>query len=253
VPFADIHGAKVRYREAGRGGPPVLLVHGAGATSALWLTTLHRLARVRRTVAFDLPGHGRSTGSVATVDDWAQAIGQTAAALGLGRSVLVGHSLGGLAVLAAALAFPDKVAGLVLVTTAARIGVSPRLLDQIERDWAHWPETIQEMGHSPETPRDARRRSAGLGLGASQAQTLADFRGVSGLDLRARLGEISCPTLVVAGAHDLMIPAKWSAALAEGIAGARAVTLERAGHYPMHEQPDAFGAALAEFVRTVLT
>jgi len=225
----------------------VLLVHGAGGTSAVWLTTIHRLARLRRAVAFDLPGHGRSTGTVATADDWVQAIGQTAAGLCLGPSVLVGHSLGGVAVLAAALAWPDKVAGLVLVTTGARLGVSARTLDRIENDWAHWQETIQEMGHSPDTPLDTRRRSAAIGLGASQAQTLADFRAVPGLDLRSRLGEVACPTLVISGTHDMMVPAKYSAALAEGIPGARHVTLA-AGHYPMNEQPDAFAAAIAEFV-----
>ena len=64
MPFLDLHGARVRYRESGRGaGPPVLLIHGAGASSTLWLTTLHRLARVRRTVAPHLPGPGRSDGA----------------------------------------------------------------------------------------------------------------------------------------------------------------------------------------------
>jgi pimeloyl-ACP methyl ester carboxylesterase len=243
VPF--IHG--IRYREAGKVEPPVLLVHGAGGTSALWLTTLHRLARVRRAVAFDLPGHGRSAGSVATLDDWVAAIGQTAAALCLGRSVLVGHSLGGLAVLAAVLTYPDKVGGLVLVTTSARLAVSPRLLDRIERDWAHWPEFIAETAHSPDTPPDVRRRSTALGMGASQEQTLADFRACSGPDLRGRLGEIACPTLVVSGAHDLMVPAKFGASLAEGIPGARHVVLPT-GHYPMHEDVDGFGAAISDFL-----
>jgi pimeloyl-ACP methyl ester carboxylesterase len=247
VPF--VHG--IRYREVGRGSPPVLLVHGAGGSSAGWLMTLHRLARVRRAVAFDLPGHGRSSGAVTTVEDWVQSIGQTAAGLCLGRSILVGHSLGGLAVLGAALAFPDKVAGLVLVTTAARIGVSPRLLERIERDWAHWHETIQEMAHSPDTPLPVRRRSTAIAFGASQAQTLADFRAASGLDLRGRLGEIATPTLVISGTHDLMIPPKWSAALAEGIPGAKHVALASAGHFPMHEQPDAFGRALADFIDTI--
>jgi pimeloyl-ACP methyl ester carboxylesterase len=244
VPF--LH--DIRYREAGRGTPPVLLVHGAGGTSALWLPTIHRLARVRRAVAFDLPGHGRSAGTVASVDDWVQAVGQTAAGLCLGRSVLVGHSLGGVAVLAAALTYPDKVAGLVLVATAARLNVSTRILDVIADDWAHWHETMQELGCSPDTPPPTRRRSIALAFGASQAQTLADFRAAAPtLDLRERLGEVTCPTLVVSGDHDLLIPAKRTEALAAGIPGARHVAL-RAGHFPMLEQPDAFSEALTAFL-----
>src|SRR5262249_4931769 len=236
-----------RYREAGKTGPPVLLVHGAGATSALWLPTLHRLARVRRAVAFDLPGHGRSAGTTATTDDWVQALGPTAAGLCLDPSVLVGHSLGGLAVLAAALAWPDKVAGLVLVTTSARLGVSPRLLDSIANDWAHWPETMEELGTSPDTPKPTRRRSIALALGATQEQTLADFRAIPGLDLRARLGEVACPTLVVSGEHDLLIPATCRPRLARGIRGAPHAA-PRPGHFPMLEQHDAFSTALTAFL-----
>jgi pimeloyl-ACP methyl ester carboxylesterase len=240
-----LHG--IRYRESGAGAPPVLFVHGAGGSSAVWLTTLHRTGRVRRSVAFDMPGHGRSSGTVQTVDDWVQAIGQTAAGLCLGPSVLVGHSLGGVAALGAALSWPDKVAGLVLVTTAARLGVSARLLESIENAWPAWPAAIQEMGHSPDTPLATRRRSAAIATCASQAQTLADFRAAPGLDLRARLGEVACPTLVISGRHDLMVPPKWSQALAEGIPGARHIELH-SGHFPMHEQPDAFTRALLELI-----
>src|SRR4051812_24120220 len=91
-------GARLRYREAGaaRSGsttPPMLFVHGAGASSAVWLGTLHRLARSRRCVALDLPGHGRSEGHVASIAAMRDAVGLTAATLCLGRSVLVGHSM----------------------------------------------------------------------------------------------------------------------------------------------------------------
>lgn len=208
---------------------------------------MHRLAPLRRVVALDLPGHGRSSGQTQTIDDWVQAIGGTAAALCLGRSVLVGHSLGGLAAIATALAFPDKVAGLVLVTTAARLAVSSRLLDRIANDWVHFPDTIREMAHSPDTPPDVRRRSTALALGAAQEQTLADFAMVAHVDLRSRLADVTCPTLVIAGRDDLMVPVKWSAALAEEIPGARLEILP-SGHFPMHEQPDGFANALRTFL-----
>ena len=63
MPFALAHGARLHYAERGErreGAPSVLLVHGAGASSAIWMMAMARLARAGRVVAIDLPGHGPS-------------------------------------------------------------------------------------------------------------------------------------------------------------------------------------------------
>ena len=249
MPFVDIHTSRIRCRESGRGrpGPPALFIHGAGGASTVWITTLHRTARVAHGVAIDLPGHGRSTGSPASFDELLAAVGATAATLCLGPSVLVGHSLGGLVAMAAALAWPDKVAGLALVTTSPRFKVSPRLLAAIV-DWASWPEWLAETGHSPSTPRELRRRSTSLASGADQAQTRADFLACTMRDVTPELGNIRCPTLVVSGEDDWLAPKKWADLLEERIPGARRAHLARCGHFPMHEQPDALAAALGDFL-----
>jgi 3-oxoadipate enol-lactonase len=253
LPFVDLHTSRVRYREGGRGrpGPPVLFIHGAGGSSAVFLTALHRAARLRHSVAIDLPGHGRSTGETRTFDDHVNAVGHAAAALCLGRSVLVGHSLGGLVALACALRFPDKVAGLLLVTTSARFLVSQRIFDEIDHRWPHWPDFLREVAHSPETADDVRRRSAGLAAGASQAQTRADFVACTEVDATARLGEVAAPATIVSGADDLLCPAKWGDTLEQGIPGAARVHLTRCGHFPMHEQPDRFAEALTALLARV--
>ncbi len=199
-------------------------------------------------MAIDLPGHGRSQGMPRSFIELRDAVGLTAAALCLGPSILVGHSLGGLLVLAAATAWPDKVLGLGLVTTSARFKVSSGLLEKITHDWAHWPDFMMEIGYSPDTPADTRRRSAGISAGADQAQTHADFLACLEHDATPALGQVKARTLVVSGADDLLAPGKWSARLAEGIPGARHVELPRCGHYPMHEQPDLFAAALVEHI-----
>jgi pimeloyl-ACP methyl ester carboxylesterase len=247
--FVSVHGTRVRVREAGaeRRGTPLLLIHGAGTSSAVWLGLLGRLGRHRRVVAPDLPGHGRSEGRLETVEEWRDAIGMTAATLCLGPAILVGHSLGGAAAVEATLAWPDKVAGLILLTTAPRFAVSPQLLETLATRFARWPEVYAELGYSPEAPEDTRRRGASIACTASQAQTLLDFRAAATVDLRARLGEVRCRTWAIGGADDLITPPKWTDALAGGIAGAQRFVFPRVGHMPMHEAPDAVAGAILEF------
>jgi 3-oxoadipate enol-lactonase len=228
----------------------VLLVHGAGGSSAIWLPTLYRLARVRRSVAVDLPGHGREPGAPRGFDQLLLALGGQAAHLCLGRSILVGHSMGGLLALAAALAWPDRVAGLILVTTSARFQVSARLFATVDNDFPGWVDFLAEHAFAPETPADVRRRGAGISAQASKEQTRADFEACTQFDARPRLGEIAVPTLVVTGTRDRMAMPKWGDELAAGIPGAEHLRLP-CGHHPMFEQPDAFHAAVLAHVNKI--
>jgi pimeloyl-ACP methyl ester carboxylesterase len=234
---------RLRYRQAGT-GPAVLLLHGAGGSSALWIGTLRRFARSHTLYAPDLPGHGRSEGSTTSFEDLLQATGEFAAAACVGRAILVGHSLGGLLALAAAVRWPDQIAGLVLVSTAGKLHVSSRFLARIENDWPAFPTYMAELAHSPDTPGSIRRRSVAIGLSSIQVQTQADFSACNEYDATPHLGSIRVPSLVISGADDLLLPTAHSAALAAGI-GAPHVVLDRCGHFPMHERPDRFFAALA--------
>lgn len=115
---------RLHVDDGGRGGVPVVFVHGFGGNTSHWVAQLAHLRPDRRAIAFDLRGHGRSQAPHDrdyAVDSLAEDVGAVADALALSRFVLVGHSLGGAAAIAFACNHPERVAGLVLVDAPGKV------------------------------------------------------------------------------------------------------------------------------------
>ena len=210
MPFARCHRAgRVHYAERGEARPghwPALLIHGAGASSAIWMMVMARMARFTRAVAIDLPGHGPSPElerpGAPPLADYRDAAGELAALTGLGPSVLVGHSMGALIAIQAALAWPDKVVGLVLCAAAPRLPVSRDLMKVIDEDYARFPAWLAERALSASAKPALRRAFVAAGVAAPQAVTRADFQAIDGLDLGPSLAQVRCPMVWIDGADD---------------------------------------------------
>lgn len=119
--FVDVDGARVHYLERGA-GPVLLLIHGlAGHARHFTHSLVDRLAGDFRVVVMERPGSGyslRRRGAAAGPSADAATVAGFIHALGLGRPLLLGHSLGGAVALATAIEHPDVVAGLALVAPA---------------------------------------------------------------------------------------------------------------------------------------
>jgi pimeloyl-ACP methyl ester carboxylesterase len=247
MPFARLaHGGRVHYADRGEpreGAAPVLLIHGAGASAAIWMMAMARVARTSRVVAIDLPGHGPSPtpegGPAAlSIPAYRDAVGLLAASLCLGPSVLVGHSMGALVAIEAALAWPDKVRGLVLCGAAPRLGVRDELLALIRKDHARVPAWMAEHGLSPAAKPAVRRGFVAAGIVAPPEVTLADFQAVLATDLGERVRSLTCPVLWLDGADDRIV------APAEGRPGAIRA-LAGVGHLVPVEAPGAVAEGVA--------
>jgi 3-oxoadipate enol-lactonase len=245
---------KVRVRDEGEHPrrPPVLLVHGAGSSSVVWMDAVKRLGPRRRVVAPDLPGHGQSDAwHDVSIDLYRDAVGTIAANLGLDRVVLVGHSMGGAIALRTALAWPERVAALVLVCTAACLPAPVELMAALERDPLHMSEWMARLSFAPTTPRELVERWQAVAWTAPPEVLLADLRALGGFNVSGELSRLRMPALVVGGMDDLLTPPALSKDLAQALPNARLLLVPHAGHMAFLEQPDRFHAALDPFLAEV--
>lgn len=228
-------------------GTPVLLTHGFAATAAMWDLNIDALSVDRPVVVWNQRGHGDSDaptdsgsyGQDICVEDMAAILD----AAGAGRAVLCGMSLGGYLSLAFHLAYPKRVAGLVLVDTG------PGYRNDAARDkWNAWVErTAQRLeageppGRSAEVARAVHEHPEGLPRAARGAMAQKDARVIASLDT------IGVPTLVIVGAQDTDFH-PGADYMHRHIPGARKLVIDDAGHAPNIDQPDIFNAAVREFL-----
>ncbi len=234
---------------------PIVLVHGAGGTSLHWPAPVRRLPGLR-TLAVDLPGHGRTEGiGEQEIAAYAERLAAWAEAVGFSEALWVGHSMGGAIVLTLALEHPEKVRALGLVATGARLPVNPTLLETTAHPET-FPlavETIMKWAFSRNAPSRLRELATRRMLEVRHSVVHNDFAACNRFDVSTRLGEITVPTLVVHGTADKMTPLHYGEFLARNIPAARLVTVPDAGHMVMLEQPHKVADALRSFAAEVLT
>lgn len=250
MPSVKVNEQSIYYAARGDRGAPLVFVHGAGGSHLIWNGQLAALADLARAYALDLPGHGRSTGAGRqSIRDYAIVVRDVLAALGLERAVIAGHSMGGAIAQTLALEFPDRVLGLALVGTGARLRVAPAFLEGLREDFAATAHQIVEYSFAPGAAEDLKRQSKEQLLACNPQVVYGDFAACNAFDALARLGEIHAPTLVLCGAEDKMTPLKYSEYLVAHIANACLETVPEAGHYVMLEQPAQVKRALLTFMR----
>lgn len=277
--FLTVGGVRLHYREAGEGGPVVVLLHGNGAASDDFLVSgvLGRLARTARVIAFDRPGFGYSErprgGGTWSARRQARLLLQAVEALGVERPVVVGHSWGALVAAEMGLAARDALAGVVLIsgyyrptarpdawllsgpalpvagkalafTTAplfARL-ITPAVLRQLFA-----PAPVDE--HFRRTyPISQSLRPAQLRASAAESALMTP----SASAFAPRVGDLRLPVLVIAGADDRLVDARHQSAwLARALPNAVYRPLAGAGHMVHHTASEAVASAIEQFVQSV--
>jgi pimeloyl-ACP methyl ester carboxylesterase len=255
------------YSEAGRGEVAVLLLHGIGGGRAIWQGpggdggTWRALAAAGfRAVAIDLPGYGESAAlGPPDLDSLVAGVRAVMAELAAARTVLVGHSMGGMVAQELVARDPRGVDALVLACTSAAFGapggdwqarfVAERLAPlDAGQGMAGMAAALVPGMVSPGAAPGSAEFAAGVMARVPEATYRSALRAIVAFDRREALARIAMPTLLLAGEHDRTAPAAVMQRMAQRIPGAAFVTLADAGHIANVEQPAAFDAALLDFL-----
>lgn len=265
MPDARVNGTTLHYQSVGD-GPTCLVVHGWPGTDHTYLRPgLDLLARTFRLVYYDLRGHGlsgRTPGEALTIGQLADDAAGLAGHLGGDQVFVLGHHQGAAVAQELALRHPGPIAGLILVAaTAGELGSQESLADTL--DLPLMPVEADGLQRVPPASDDelaatmralapyffARPGAADVDAVFDAARWSSDaavrWTLASGSWSPAdRLGEIEVPALLLAGRHDVFCPPQQSQRIARHLDGATTVVLERSGHLPWLEEPDAFLAAV---------
>jgi len=251
MPHVEVNNEPLFYTisRGTEGAPSLVLIHGAGGSHLHWPAELRRLPEAT-VYTLDLPGHGRSEGrGCDTVSGYAEIVAAFLDVVGVERAVVVGHSMGGAIAQALALDFANRVSGLVLVATGARLRVAPAILEGIQTNFEGAVDLITRFAWSPEAPLALLEPGRQALLETGPDVLLGDFIACDRFDVMERLREIEAPTLVIAGSADALTPVKYAHFLARSIIGACLVVIEGAGHMVMLEQAAEVGKAVQKFLK----
>ena len=260
--FINAGGIDTFFLEAGS-GPPVILLHGLGATNTSMLPTLWELARDHRVFAPDLPGFGGSDKPLRTYDFafFARWLEDFMDAVGLKRAHLVGNSLGGRISLEAGLRLPERIDRLVLYCPSPaflrgrqyipfvrilrpEMALVPMLLTHgtiagVARSLFSDPERLRPEWYDSFADEFLRVFASPRGriafFSAARQVYLEPSRGEDGF--WDRLPQLKAPALFIWGENDWLVPASFERYVADALPSAKSVVLDDCGHVPQYEHP----------------
>lgn len=253
---ALVNGARLAYVDQGQ-GPPLLLIHGLGASHGDWEAQIAHFSRIFRVIAPDLRGHGDSDDiGPYSVERFATDLLQLVEQLQLGSHAVVGHSLGGAVAMQMAILRPERIVKLVLSNTLPEF--RPRTFKQRQMLWyrllmvrligipALSRRTAAAMFPRPEQA-ELRAQVALRNGRVPKAVYLSSLRALSGWSVQDKLQWLRMPTLVLASELDYFDP-RLAQNFTEALPDGRCRLFQGAHHGLPMEFPEEFNRAVMDFL-----
>ncbi len=266
--YVNVDGINTHYIAAGE-GPPLLLIHGLGASVITWRDNIEPLSRSFRVYAIDLPGHGDTDKpdldyKMETITKF---VLQFMEVMGLDKVYYIGNSAGGAVGLQMAVDHPEKLHKLVLVDCAGlgrdisfyvRLVTLPFIGSLLESSRVGGPQfmlynvfydksfvsdgLLQELYRSRQMP------------GAKEAVVRSVKNGMSLFGLRKKflyldkLKDLDVPLMVAWGAQDQIFPVAHAYVAAKAAPNIALKVFDQCGHWPHMEKADEFNSAVMDFL-----
>ncbi|MFW9801479.1 MAG: alpha/beta fold hydrolase [Candidatus Thorarchaeota archaeon] len=242
----------VHIEERGKGNPgPIIMVHGAGGSSATWYMQIKHLSDRLHMIGLNLNGHGKTPDRKEAIpansylDDIDLVVSQ------FEKPVLCGHSMGGALTQLYALKNPDKLKGIILVGTGSRLRVNPMILNMLLNDFEGYVNAVGEIMFHGDADEDLREASRAEVRKCPASITHRDYKLCDEFDIMGRVNDITLPTLIIVGESDALTPVKYSQYMADRIKGSEMHVIPKAGHSVMLEQWEQFNDIIANWYQSL--
>ena len=259
MPVAEVNGQSINYVDSGGDGPAVIWSHGFLMDHTMFDPQVAALSGEYRCIAWDERGFG-ATPATAPFTYWDSADDAVALLdhLGVEQAVFAGMSQGGFLSMRAALAHPDRVRALVLIDTQAGTE-EDEVIPQYEGMLTHWlgDEPLGDIGEivAGLILGDADLSATWIPIWETRRPEMTEHPGTCLLtrdDITGRLGEITCPALVIHGDADAAIPLEKGQVLVDQIGGPTSLVVMPGGsHAANMTHPTETNEAIASFLSSL--
>jgi len=239
-------------------GHALVFIHAFPLDSSMWQAQIEFFRERYRVITPDVPGFGASQPTRSwTMREMGEQLAALLDHLGIEKCTLAGLSMGGYISLPFALAHPTRVERLVLAHTRARAdneterSARNAMIDELQRDgYASLPEKMLPRLLSPDASAGVRDFvRASIRKTSAQACIHAVTAMRDRTDQTGQLGNLHCPSLVIAGSGDAILKVEDCEKMASAIPGGEFVVIPRTGHLSNLEDPETFNVSLDRFLK----
>jgi 3-oxoadipate enol-lactonase len=245
------------YKEHGT-GIPLTLLHGYPLNHTIWANLIPQVSTVSRMILPDLRGHGQSPKPQGpySMQEMAEDVVRLWDRLGIEKSILGGHSMGGYVSLAVARHFPDRLAGLALIASRTNTDAPEKRKNRLASI-----ETVREQGAASVVSSMPEKLSYNSKVQDECREIIARASDVGVMGVLAAMANrsdsldlfsnLDIPALIIAGAEDQIVPIADTRKVAKKMKKPWFVEIAGAGHMPMFDKPEEVIKALIAFIQFI--